>query len=140
MRNESPTNETIVATGGVVESKFIIPPAPNAQGQQDNYVAIPRPVGVSLKHSGLIGSGAFKPSRAGARGDELLYFKNAAAGYDKEPARIYIYKGGIWRWVGSAGNAGDDVVFKPGSGVVIRKAAKANSATALWTNPRKYAD
>ena len=93
---------------------------------------------VSLKNSGLISSGAFKVSKGANKTDEVLVFDPTATGYNKTPTRIFTYSGGAWHRKGVAGDAGDSLVFRPGSGVIIRKNVDANAETSLWTNPSSY--
>jgi uncharacterized protein (TIGR02597 family) len=102
--------------------------------QQDNAVALTRPVTVSLDASGLISSGAFASSPLpGSRTDELQIFDNTVALKNKSSSAIYYYWSNAWRRVGAGTtDVGSDGVFVPGSGIVIRKAT--NNAAATWLN------
>jgi uncharacterized protein (TIGR02597 family) len=133
VRNKNATI-ALPISGAAVTSKIETPLATARGKRQDNYVALARPIGVSLSASGLIASKAFNP-----RTDKLLVFDNSVARYNKKPASIYTYRGGTWRKGSSTADAGDDVVFEPGSGVIIEKRPSKNGAKALWKNSPTYA-
>ncbi|MGH8045627.1 MAG: TIGR02597 family protein [Chthoniobacterales bacterium] len=128
--------------GEVVFTKLAVALATSATGRQDNFVALARPVPVSLDNSGLITSGAFSSSPNNlARTDELLFFDNIAAKTGKSASAVYFYAGGMWRKVGSGNtNVGATNVFMPGTGVVIRKNSTVGGATAIWSNTPTYSN
>lgn len=110
-------------------------------GKQDNIVALARPVDVSLADSGLISSGAFHSSTSAAlRKDELFVFDNSVAGVNKSASAIYYYYNGGWRKVGQpvTTDFGTTIVFKSGTGAIIRKAAGTSTSTADWSNSATY--
>ncbi len=122
-------------SGAVITSKIAVPLAIWASGQQDNFVALPRPTPISLDDSGLISSGAFSASSSPLiHTDELLVFDAALAAKNKSASKTYYYFSGAWREQ-SAGlaNLGGVQVFTPGTAVIIRKAAGAVSPP-LWIN------
>jgi uncharacterized protein (TIGR02597 family) len=106
--------------------------------KQDNLYAIPRAGPVSLNASGLIQSGAFRTSPSVAiRLDELLVFDNYSFGQNKSAAATYYHWNGAWRRVGfGSANVGDDPVFQPGTGFIIRSGPGAGPV--VWTNPPNY--
>jgi uncharacterized protein (TIGR02597 family) len=134
VRHNVATNSTLTTLGSVVSANLAIALQSTTTTQQDNAVALARPVAVSLDDSGLVSSGAFAASPLpGSRTDELQMFDNTVAQKNKSSSAIYYYWSGAWRKVG-AGNTdvGSDQVFRPGTGVVIRKAT--NNAAATWIN------
>ena len=93
---------------------------------------------VSLNASGLVESGAFRPSPSDAiRLDELLIFDNTVARRNKSAAEIYYYRNGAWRQVG-AGSAdqGNRLIFTPGTGFILRSGSGA--ASAVWVNVPEF--
>lgn len=59
---------------------------PLTQGYNDNYIALPRPVDVSLEDLNILQSGAFLGSAGtspGARRDQILVFNNGIAQTNK---------------------------------------------------------
>ena len=100
-------------------------------------MAIPRALGVTLNDSGLISSGAFKESIFAAnRVDELLVFDNSNAARNKSAVATYFYRNNIWRKVGDGVDHGNDVLFQPGTGVIIR--AGPDNASSVWLNDTTY--
>ena len=99
--------------------------------------------GQTLGASGL--ANAFTPSYPFASppqyNDELLLYDNTATGFNKAPIHTYIYfnNSGTWIW-GDLNHApittdrSSDLVFTPGTGVVISKAA-ASSTKTYWYDP-----
>ncbi|MGC4071336.1 MAG: TIGR02597 family protein [Nibricoccus sp.] len=137
------TGTVFTQTGSVVVKKTTTPLITNVGSKQDNSVALTRPIPVSLNDSGLISSGAFVASNpTGPRtGDELLVVDNTTTGINKSVSAVYFYRNGAWRKVGAAdanSDFGATIVFGPGSGVIIRKAATATGASANWTNSPTY--
>ncbi len=123
---------------------------PTGSGQQDNSVAISRPVAVTLAESDLISSGAFLPSANGLgfnRRDELLVFDLDVdtispddSGINRAQVQKYYFNNSIsdgmttghWVNVGTGTIADNELVFQPGSGVKIRKYNTAGGATSFW--------
>jgi uncharacterized protein (TIGR02597 family) len=124
---------TLTIRGAVTTTKWAVPLTVGSS-LQDNFVGWMRPASQSLADSGLLGNGAFTASPGpGERTDELLVFGNGEAGYNKSAAATYYYWNGAWRLVGGGlTDRGGSLIFTPGTGVVIRKAAAA--APATWVN------
>jgi uncharacterized protein (TIGR02597 family) len=117
---------------------------PTGSTQRDNYVALVRPVAVTLDDSGLIASGAFSPSASpGTRIDELLVFDNTTNRQNKASSGTYYYFTNAtvqaWRKVGSGTtNQGSVAIFTPGTGVILRKSASGAGAETIWVNTKTY--
>jgi uncharacterized protein (TIGR02597 family) len=138
VRHNIATDTQVTTLGNAVGSKWAVPIIRVAGGKQDNILALPRPASVSLNASGLIESGAFRPSPGPFnRIDELFIFDNTTVAKNKSPAGTYYYWNGLWRKIGSdSADAGGDPVFHPGTGVIIRSGASASSG--LWLNNPAY--
>lgn len=111
-------------------------PAGNAK--QDNPVALLRPVPVKLDDSGLSDS-VFSPSTLPVlRTDEILVFDDTETGINKSATFTYYKFGGKWRRLDQSADydAGQEEIFTPGTGVIIRKAGvgAASETTVYWTH------
>ncbi len=140
VRNGS-TGGTLVSTGNVQTRKFTIPLLTETGTRQDNPVAIARPIPVTLADSGLISSGAFATSTSPLNlADTLLVFDNTTSSRNKAASATYYYYNNAWRKFGADASQdfGNTVVFSPGTGVQIRKAATAGGATSIWINSPTY--
>lgn len=103
-----------------------------ASTQNDNYVALAYPVGVTLNASGLASSSfTASPSPLSIK-DQLLWFDPAGTGTNRSASATYYYYNSGWRKIGAsaATDFGASVILTAGNGFVIRKAA--NSTTAPW--------
>lgn len=134
VRNNLPGSDELVANGTVLSTKWRFLVRRNSNGQQDNLVALPRINTVALNASGLFESGAVRASSSpGNRLDELMVFDNSVAAKNKSAAATYYYWNNAWRKVGAgAADVGTDLVFTPGTGVVLRSGSGAS--TTVWTN------
>ena len=132
----------VVVVGSVVTKRLAMYLNSEASASQDNVIALLRPVPVTLNDSGLIASGAFVASPSVfAIKDTLIVFDDTVEKINKSASAIYYYRAGAWRKSGEDANGdfGNDVVFQPGSGVVLRKAANGvGSQTQTWLNDPKY--
>ncbi len=140
VRHNTAANTVVTAQGSVSVSKLAIPlitqPTPT---NQDNFITLARPVPITLLESGLVQSGAFLPSVSlGTRTDELLVFDNGQVAQNKPATATYFYLNGTWRRLGMTGDWGNEPVFTPGTGVIIRKAATADGVSAIWMNSPTY--
>ena len=138
VRHNVATNTTMVSAGNVITSKVAIVLQTLTTNQQDNSVALMRPVPVSLNDSGLITSGAFSASPLpGSRTDELLTFDNAATNRNKSATAVYYYWSGAWRQVGAGStDVGSNQPLGAGTGFIIRKGT--NGSAPVWTNTPNY--
>ena len=102
----STTATTLTPSGGVYMNRIAAPFDTQTSTAQDNAVAVPRPVNVTLNDLGLITSGAFTPSTGTTNRtikDSLLVYDNTATGFNKAPSATYVYVNGGWRLAPSDG-------------------------------------
>jgi len=67
----------------------------------------------------------------------LMVFDNAATSRNKSAIGSYYFSGGFWRKLGTPGtDAGGDLVFQPGTGIIIRSGTA--SSGAIWLNAPNY--
>ena len=149
IRNSTSTVTSLTVTGSVLTKKLTTPLANETNKQQDNVVAVDRPVAQTLNQSGLIASGVFASSTSSANPvDQLFVFDNSKPQTNRSASATYYYintttKGGLpnvgWRQFGqsSTGDVGDVAVLQPGTGYVIRKGV-GNGSTQFWTNAPNY--
>jgi uncharacterized protein (TIGR02597 family) len=129
---------TLTLCGSVSMSKLALHLLTNPAMKQDNSMALARPVSVSLIQSSLFQSGSFSASpHPGNRTDELLTFDNTVRGINKSASAVYYYWNGGWRRVGAGSvDVGNDAVFLPGTGVIIRK--NPQTVPTVWINSPNY--
>jgi len=81
------------------------------------------------------------------RRDESLVFDNTQTNRNKAPSATYHYRGDLSRWLrvndaqGTYGtnNMGNQAVFVPGNGFIIRKSAVTPAgALSSWINPPNF--
>ena len=137
IRQKVATNNTFTSFGDVVLTKVNIPVTINTTNKQDNALALPRPIDVSLTDSGLLASGAFAPSaNTVTHKDELLVFDNTATNFNKSAASTYYYYNSQWRKVGNSNDYSTSNVFTSGAGFILRKAT--TNVIPSWTNSPTY--
>lgn len=133
-----PTNYT--ATGEVETEDFSINLNTQVAISQDNFIALTRPVDVTLNDLNLGGTAAFMSSTGTntlTRRDQLFVFDNTATGFNKSSSATYFYHNGIWKKSGDNDvDHGSDVI-PAGSGIRIRK-YKTASGTAVWDQTTPY--
>lgn len=137
----NPTTTTnLVALGTVPMGTIGVNLVTQSSGQQDNYLSLLRPIGVSLENSGLISSGAFSASASPLMlSDCLFVFDNTQVGFNKSASEIYYYYNNGWRQMGQSSSTDFGSTLLPvGSGFVIRKAAVANGPTQVWQHTPPY--
>ena len=132
-QNGAPTLP-LTSIGSVLTKKLAAPLRTSASQAQDNAVGMVRPFDVTLNASGLNpADGSF------VAGDQLLLFDNTQIAINKPPSATYFYdvqpnNGGGWRLLGDAVTDHGNDVIPAGTGMVVRKAAKAGAPTVFWTN------
>ncbi len=103
---------------------------------QDNAIALPVPVTVTLGNSGLasvmVSTTTLTPK------DELLVFDPTVSAQNKSASAIYYYYTGSggpgWLKLGDSANFhNNDVIFQPGFGYVLRRAAQPFPGSNVWT-------
>ncbi len=112
--------------------------AGDASKQQDNPVSLLRPVPVKLNDSGLDDT-VFRPSLLPiSRTDEILVFDDDTEAVNKSSKYTYYKWNGKWRRLDQAADydAGEEEIFTPGTGVIIRKAGTgaATEQVVYWTH------
>ncbi len=106
-------------------------------GRQDNFIGLPRPVGVKLSELNL-SSDVFEVSPSSLnRKDLLLVFDNETAIRNRAPSATYYKLASGWRRVGDA-SSHDDTEIPPGAGFMIRKGATAGGVSIYWINTANY--
>lgn len=121
----------LVSLGSVHMKKFATPLLTSASTQQDNPASLLRPLDVALNATGLkMADGSF------AANDQLLFFDNTQAGFDKSPSAIYVQTAatnGPWRLsTDPATDRGNDII-PAGTGVIVRKGV-GSGQPAFWVN------
>jgi hypothetical protein len=132
------------ALGEVVTTNhtIVLATRPLGSGNNDNYVAIPRPIDVSLWDLNIVQSGAFTPSGGtspSARRDQLLVYNNALAMINKPADAIYYYLVDKWVKAGDATlESRNGTLIPAGAGLIIRKYNTSGGASSYWVNTPKY--
>lgn len=140
IRNAS-TGGVLITSGAVVTQKLAVSLVTQVSGPQDNFVALARPLPVTLNDSGLIASGAFQASASAlSRSDLVMVTDNGAGGLNPAPSAYYIYYNAGWRKLGQPLTAdfGADVIFDVSKSVAIRLAPSSDGAARVWVNPATY--
>ncbi len=137
VRHNMTGDTSLTVQGLMLAGRSQVPIRRLGSAGQDNLVAVSRPLAISLDNSGLLQNGSFRDSPATTLLlDELLIFDNSVPGRNKAAGGTYYYWNGAWRKLGSAGvDAGSDLVFTPGTGVVLRSSAGSSST---WEIPSPY--
>ncbi len=138
-QNNAPTSNCVFS-GVVPMYKVRIPLYAQSGIQQDSFVALYRPAEQTLNESGL--SNVFLASPLiGGKKDLLLVYDNNATNINKSAVKTYYYsQAGMWREFSSGTNdVGSEVVFRPGTGVIIRK-VPTNMPTIIWQNLPNYSN
>ncbi len=138
VRHNKDENTELTVTGSVVMNRWVIALTGNGTAQQDNIVSLPRPTEMTLDESGLINSGVFKSSTLFSITDMLMVFDNTISGKNKSASEIFYYYSGAWRKLNrpKTEDWGSATVFKPGTGVIIRK--NIGSLSGDWSNDPNY--
>jgi uncharacterized protein (TIGR02597 family) len=136
----SATATTFTPCGAVSINRLTIPLNTQPSTQQDNAVAVARPIGVDLNDTDLVSSGAFVASTSiKSPADLLLTYDNTVVGENKSAAAIYFYYNGAWRQAGADSTVDyGSTVIPAGSALTIRKAANNTGLTGFWQNTPNY--
>ncbi|MDA0348287.1 MAG: TIGR02597 family protein [Verrucomicrobia bacterium] len=132
LRNDVAGNTTVTFTGEVVMGGLSLPVVIGDTLQQDNPIGLQRPIEMTLIESGL--SDSFEA------GDELLIWDNSAAKQNRlaGDATVYTWDGAKWIKDGVNVDVGNDAVFTPGLGFIVRKKAGGGLAEIDWSNLPNY--
>ncbi len=108
---------------------------------QDNPLALPVPITVTLASSGL--SSVLAPSPTLTPTDQILVFDPTVSAQNKSATAIYFYYTGPGGpgWLKSNdfnGFHNNDTIFQPGYGYVLRRAAQSTPSSAVWTFTPPY--
>jgi uncharacterized protein (TIGR02597 family) len=113
-----------------------------ANTPQDNVIALPVPVSVTLGNSTL--ASVMTPSTTGspAGADELLVFDPTVVGQNKSASAIYFYYTGPggpgWAKTDGTFPVDSSVIFQPGYGYILRRAAQSTPTSTAWTFTPPY--
>ncbi len=151
MRKIGEGDVQIILAGAVPMHSFSTPVGTlEADREQDNFVANPSPVPVTLSESKLYESGAIKgsPNIGGSGADFLLVFDNQFRSINKASSVAYFYYTGSnyggpgWRRLGASVSQIFDndmgAALEPSQGYLIRKAFTASPNTSLWRFKPNY--
>ena len=121
----------LTPAGSVLRSKVAVPIFASSSLQQDNPVAMLRPLDMTLDVSGLA-----PIDNSFVQGDQLLLFDNTQQKIGKQPSKTYTFNDG-WRLTTDNLEHSKDVIPR-GSAMLIRKAAKTGAGTVYWMNAPSY--
>lgn len=134
----SATNLKTTVAGSVNTGATVVPLDATAGAANDNYVALGRPVDITLNDLGLVSSGAFLQSlntTGPGRRDQLLIISNSTVGFNKAASVTYYYVTNAgWKSTATGTNDVGSNVIPAAIGYIIRKASNNATGTALWTN------
>jgi uncharacterized protein (TIGR02597 family) len=121
----------LTPTGTVLKSKVAVPILASGSQQQDNPVAMLRPLDMALDANGLA-----PIDNSFVQGDQLLLFDNTQQKIGKQASRVYTFNDG-WRLATDNLDHSKDII-PSGSAMLVRKAAKLGGATVFWINAPMY--
>jgi len=136
VRNPAGTASSVFTVQGNVTNKQVtLPLYTETNVQQDNPIAVLRPVDTPLNQMGLIESGAFVPTTAlRTIKDQLLVYSGTTTGINRAADKVYFYYNNDWRLTtDTTGSHGSDLI-PVGNGFIIRKATTTSGSTTLWMN------
>ncbi len=137
----STTDTQLVLVGNVpMSAQSVVINNLAAHTPQDNAIALPVPVAVSLVNSGL--QNVLAATNTGTPVDELLVFDPTVVAQNKSATAIYYYynDGTNHGWLSLSDNNihDNDVIFQPGYGYVVRRAAQSTAGSVVWTYTPPY--
>ena len=107
----------LTAAGSVLMKKLAVPLLTSRTQQQDNAIAMIRPIDVPLVSTGLA-----PIDESFTEYDQLLVFDNSQPGFNKPPRAIYIFSDGWKLSTDLTTDHGNDLI-PAGSGLLVRKGA-----------------
>jgi uncharacterized protein (TIGR02597 family) len=139
--------DTALVVSGVVQmAGFRVALAQlQALSAQDNLVALPLAVPMTLGGIGLGGTSAFASSTSTiVTQDQVLVYDNTTVVHQKAPSATFFYYAGSsskaagWYKVGSTATESSAFVLNPGEGVVVRKKGTATPHVDPWSFVPSY--
>jgi uncharacterized protein (TIGR02597 family) len=121
----------LTPTGSILMGKVAVPILASGSQQQDNPVAVIRPVDVALDAIGLA-----PIDNSFVQGDQLLLFDDTQQQIGKQPSKTYTFNDG-WRLNTDNLDHSKDII-PSGSAMLVRKAAKSGGGTVYWVNAPTY--
>lgn len=138
VRHPPSTADTqLVLVGNVpMSAQAIILNSLQANTPQDNALALPVPVSVTLAASGL--SSVMTSTTTLTPKDQLMVFDPTVSAQNKAATAIYYYYTGPggpgWLKQGdTSGFHNNDVIFQPGFGYILRRVAQPSPGSNVWT-------
>jgi len=126
--NAAPTLP-LTALGSVLMKKSAVPLLTSRTQQQDNAVALIRPVNVSLVSTGLA-----PIDESFTENDQLLLFDNSQAAFDKSPSAIYVFSNG-WRLSTDLNTDRGSDIIPPGTALLVRKGPTTDGTVFSSNSP-----
>jgi uncharacterized protein (TIGR02597 family) len=145
-RNNTAVDTELVATGAVQMAGYRVPVAVLVAGTtQDNLLALPVPLPMTLDGIGLHESGAVAATTSLlVPGDEVLLYDNTTTVLPKPPAATYFYfvgnssRAAGWYKVGATGAPVTGVPLNPGEGLIVRKKSTTTPIVVPWVAVPSY--
>jgi uncharacterized protein (TIGR02597 family) len=119
----------LTALGSVLTKKLAVPLLTSTSQQQDNAVALIRPVNVPLVSSGLA-----PLDESFTENDQLLLFDNTQPGFNKTPSAAYVFSDGWKLSTDLTTDHGNDLI-PPGSALIVRKGATTDGTVFSNNSP-----
>ena len=133
--NNSSDALDLVVSGNVNLSGHVISLASVPSSRNDNPIAVPIPIAISLIDLNLVGDNmpfvVSTSNFAAGRGDELRVFVDGVAGIDRAPSATYFFND-FWRLQGSVAANQNETLIPAGAAILIRKQATAMPEISDW--------
>jgi uncharacterized protein (TIGR02597 family) len=119
----------LTTLGSVLMEKVSVPLITSRTQQQDNAIAMIRPVDVPLVSTGLA-----PIDESFTENDQLLVFDNSQSGFNKPPRAIYVFSDGWKLSTDLTTDHGNDLI-PAGSALIVRKGATADGTIFSNNSP-----
>jgi uncharacterized protein (TIGR02597 family) len=119
----------LTTPGSVLMEKISVPLITSRTQQQDNAIAMIRPVDVPLVSTGLA-----PIDESFTENDQLLVFDNSQSGFNKPPRAIYVFSDGWKLSTDLTTNHGNDLI-PAGSALIVRKGATTDGIVFSNNSP-----
>ena len=119
----------LTTLGSVLMKKLSVPLLTSRTQQQDNAIAMIRPVDVPLVWTGLA-----PIDESFTENDQLLVFDNSQSGFNKPPRAIYVFRDGWKLSTDLTTDHGNDLI-PPGSALIVRKGATTDGTVFSNNSP-----